>query len=121
MSSILENYDPLDDFPTDEQLETIEHWDVNDIEGCLRYIGSLWHTCGRWKEGNGFFVFATGGWSGNEALLGALKASDIWPIILWDSLYIPGGLLIIAVSKKAKIQLDKVMEKLTKWAWRRVE
>ena len=108
-------------YPTDEQLDKIKNWDINDIEGCLRYIGSLWHICGRWQEGNGFFVFATGGWSGNESLLGALKESMIWPIILWDSLYLPGGLLIIAVSTKAKEQLDKLIDKITRWAWKKVK
>ena len=117
----LVNYDPLAEYPTDEQLDIIKNWDVEDIEGCLRYVGSLWHRNGRWKAGNGFFVFATGGWSGNEALLGALEESEIWPIIFWDSLYLPGGLLIVAVSEKAKKQLDKVMEKLTKWAWKKVK
>ena len=105
----------------EEYLKKIKNWDINDVEGCLRYMGKLWNICGRWQEGNGFFVFVTGGWSENEYLLRALEESDIWSVIHWDSLYLPGGLLIIAVSDEAKRQLEKLEDKITKWAWKKVK
>ena len=108
-------------YPTDEQLDSIKKWDFNDGEGCLRYIKDLWNThYGRCGEGNGFFVFATGGWSGNEALLSALEESLVWSVINWDSLYLSGGLLIIAINDKASKQLEKLKDKITKWAWKKV-
>ena len=110
-------------YPTDEQLNKRREWEnIEDITELLKYIKDLWNThYGRCGEGNGFFVFATGGWSGNEALLNALEKSDIWPFICWDSLYLPGGLLIIAVSTKAKKRLEKLRDKITKWAWKKVK
>mgnify|MGYP000689841837 CR=1 FL=1 len=108
-------------YPTNEQLDRIKNWDYNDIEGCLRYIKDLWNThYGRCGEGNGFFVFATGGWSGNEALLSALEKSLVWSFIYSDTLYLHGGLLIVAINIKAREQLCKLEDKITKWAWKRV-
>ena len=109
-------------YPTDEQLDRIKNWDFNDVEGCLRYIKDLWNIhYGRCGEGNGFFVFTTGGWSGNEALLSALEESLVWSVIHWDSLYLSGGLLIIAINDKASKQLEKLKDKIKKWAWKKVK
>jgi len=108
-------------YPTEEELERIESWDPQDVEGCLRFIGELWHWQDWWGEKDGLWVFATGGWSGNESLLHALKRSLVGHVIHGSSLSLPGGLLIIATGKKARKKLELVFDKIRGWAWSHVE
>lgn len=89
-----EEYQDEDGYPTEAALQRIEHWDVKDPMGCFEFIKSLW----RWENGFEFRTetpaeyvnnsytkrpdatwarLATGGWSGNEALIRALDRSVI--------------------------------------------
>ena|ERR1035437_9177072 len=60
-------------YPTDETLQVIEKWEATDWPGLMDYLHEAWHDNGRFSLQNGHLELATGGWSGNEEILGALK------------------------------------------------
>jgi hypothetical protein len=80
-----------DRYPTDETLDRIERWpvqNVDDVRKCLDFVIDSWdnHYGGvsrtlsatemsmvHAQKGEKFIRFATGGWSGNEALIAALQ------------------------------------------------
>lgn len=78
------------EYPEDEDLDKIESWDVvKDTQGLIDFIKSLW----RWEEP--YFQFEkddrewrlelhTGGWSGNEELVGALKTNSMFWLLYWQ-------------------------------------
>ena len=62
------------EYPTDEDLERIKKWPFDDLDAGLEFVQSIW----RWPDfgiakGNGVLYLATGGWSGNEHIIGAMK------------------------------------------------
>lgn len=86
-----------DGYPTDETLTTIEQWPATDPAGCLQYVRAAWnwpdHVTEQLKPGEHLIIqppkntrhlrFVTGGWSGNESLLGALEANRIITMLTW--------------------------------------
>ena len=74
-----------DNYPTEEALERIRKWDVipdGERERCLDWIGAnCWHfTEWGWrKDEHGVYQISTGGWSGNEETLGAMREN----FLLW--------------------------------------
>jgi hypothetical protein len=102
---------------TEEAYEIIKNWSYRDIEGLMRMLVSFWRV-GRAKETRpGLWVFSTCGLYENEVLLRALKENFVWSIIGWDSLEFPGGFLVIATSKSAKKELEKIKQQIVEWAW----
>jgi hypothetical protein len=103
----------------DRILEVIESWPIEFAEHLPEQLLKLWDKdIGRAEEtAPGLFVFATGGWSENEKILGAVEQSEAWIVLEGNSLYLPGGLQIIATSDKARAKLDKLMDKICDWAW----
>jgi hypothetical protein len=76
------------EYPTDEQLATLEHWPVGDPYGWLDYAWSLW-----WNREWGWPKLAepgiicdvsTGGWSGNESIVDAMGKSILWAVT-WET------------------------------------
>lgn len=81
-----------DGYPTDEALEHIKAWTVNtfqDAADAMDYAGQLWYYPNAWKVDEAFidpdcpndapkrqYVFSTGGWSGNESVVAAIKANE---------------------------------------------
>lgn len=78
-----------DGYPTEAALERIRQWPTEDPHGRLDFVASIWHwpdwgvsaelkPCEREivhaEEGQKFLRLATGGWSGNEDIIGALKS-----------------------------------------------
>lgn len=74
-----------DGYPTDATLTRIAAWPYTDMKGLAEYVRHLWHwpTYAR-KRGNRY-IFATGGWSGNEALIGALEQNLMFWAMSWES------------------------------------
>jgi len=81
-----------DGYPTEDALAIIENWDFMDVKGWFEFIEGVWWMpgCG-WKEDgapNDFFndenvwryEIATGGWSGCEDIIGAMRKSLLWSI-----------------------------------------
>lgn len=99
---------------SDDTLECIEHAQVESDEECrqlLDLVCRLWH----WSDyaqhlGDGKYHFYTGGWSDNEALLGALKRN----LRVWiRSKYIhDGARCIYAVGDKAKAEMKALVDDL---------
>ncbi|RPI54319.1 MAG: hypothetical protein EHM49_03285 [Deltaproteobacteria bacterium] len=85
-----------DGYPTDKELKRIEKWDCikGSVMDLLEYIESMWH----WPEW-GFvkrngrtqcfrkkcikLELHTGGWSGNESIIWALKANRMFWRLYW--------------------------------------
>lgn len=96
-----------DGYPTEEALERIRNWDFADRKELLDFICELWHWDDyaerkEWKRGSNecchfkgpgsfyeregyVYIFSTGGWSGNESLINALKENKIiWRKVFWS-------------------------------------
>ena len=68
-----------DEYPTDEELERIVNWPYTDVDAGLEYCVSLWHWPKSIQREDGALYLATGGWSGNEAIIGAMRKNiGLW-------------------------------------------
>ena len=73
-----------DGYPSDETLEAITNWNGDDYEGLARFA------CDAWNNDYGLFVYeeahlklVTGGWSGNESVISAMRANLVWWMLFW--------------------------------------
>jgi hypothetical protein len=75
-------------YPSEDTLHTIRTWPADDAASCLEYVRRAWSDYGSVRDTlsigersvlgadrGRFLRFATGGWSGNEDLIGALDAN----------------------------------------------
>ena len=80
-----------DGYPTEEELEKIRTWShpKYDYTGLLDYVGSHW-----WypeyfhkepTKAGAQYKISTGGWSGNEELIGALQENLVFWGLCWVS------------------------------------
>jgi len=106
-----------DKIPVEEAYEIIKNWSYSDIEGLMKMLVSFWKADRAKETRPGLWVFSTGGLYENEVLLHALKKNFAWNIIVWDSLELPGGFLVVATSKSAKNELEKKKQQIVEWAW----
>ena len=68
-----------DGYPSDETIEAIEKWPVNDFVNCLKFAEKAYQKhYGVWKKQDGWIKIATGGWSGNESIVYALQNQIYW-------------------------------------------
>lgn len=83
-----------DGCPTDEALNKISQWDYNDLGGWMDFIHSLWHMKTMvWHSEHKFdedwdhwyteYRASTGGWSGNESIIEAMKQNKL----LWHTIW----------------------------------
>ena len=110
-------------YPTDETLEIIEKWSINELkdqplmelsEGLLRYMQAAWNQdMGEAKEmGKGIFVFYDGGWSGNESVMSAFMNNFIMRSVV-ERIKSNFTVDILAVqTKKNKEIMDEIRNKL---------
>ena len=100
-----------DGYPTDETVTRIEEWpvqNVDDVRKCLDFVVESWDTqygavsrtlsatemsIVHAQKGEKFIRFATGGWSGNEALINALRRNQMIHGLAWVAT-VRGGLHI---------------------------
>lgn len=74
----------MSDYPTEEQLERLKTWDLNDPRGWLEYAQSLWsYQEWGWPELEG--IVSTGGWSGNEEIIDAMQEAHMG--LLWHQVW----------------------------------
>lgn len=112
-----------DGYPTEETLDTIRSFGVEkDPLEALRFLAEAWH----WPEfvgerEDGLYIFATGGWSGNESLICALHESSLWRVRMWMTLELAGGLFIIPFNKAGEKKLAELLSFITSWAWGKEE
>ena len=85
-----------DGYPTEEALNTIKTWNRGDRQ-LFEYIQDLW-----WPGEWGFTVdgdeyrLATGGWSGNEDIIGAMQDNFMFWMRCWMESH-RGGLYVFRV------------------------
>lgn len=74
-------------YPTDEALLFIESYDLKNrgVEDLLNFIGEIWYfeDWGFIRDGNKLELH-TGGWSGNEDIIRALRPTFFWTFC-WES------------------------------------
>ncbi len=86
-----------DGYPTDDELKKLEEWDgVKDPFGLIDFLEEIWNWpewCITKKKGRtGIFrkpclrfYLSTGGWSGNESIIGVLQKNFFWQIFWVNS------------------------------------
>ena len=90
-----------DGYPTDEALRMVEEWNItgfDNIPPLLELARSLW----RWPQfffyEDGCWYVSTGGWSGNEDVIAALKKNTMFWLLCWKQ-STRGGHYVFDVSK----------------------
>lgn len=96
------------DYPSEAAIAKIENWPYEDVAGCLDFVASIWHwpdigvsrdisahEAGvlRAEPGERYLRLATGGWSGNEEIIAALRTNTMISAMAWQ-LTARGGLHI---------------------------
>lgn len=89
-------------YPEEHELKKIEEWDYHDFRGLMEYVEELWKYAdyGYWKRGRKYYRISTGGWSGNESIIYALKQNRMFWACCWVSSK-RGGHYIFEISKEA--------------------
>lgn len=87
-----------DGYPTEEELNQIRDWSIEDFSGMMRFIKELWaYTDWGWHESNEadwlrkervnrVYRISTAGWSGNEDIISAMQENTmVWFLNWWQS------------------------------------
>lgn len=79
-----------DGYPTEEELVEIEKWPglnkASDYKGLMARVKELWHYPDRFVEKeNDIYYLSTGGWSGNESIIHALRDNYLFWAMCWLS------------------------------------
>jgi len=76
----------MSDYPSEESLKLIKEWDIvkQGIKPLVALVMDIWH----WEDyrtlkGNKLQLH-TGGWSGNEDIIIALKNNWMWWSVCWE-------------------------------------
>ena len=81
----------MSEYPTESELKKIRNWE-GDLLDLAHYVISLWSYPDRAKlyKGKDFFgksikklYLSTGGWSGNEGIMGALQRNFMFWSLCW--------------------------------------
>ena len=103
-----------DGYPSEATLHALETWDWRDLGGALDFLYAAWvaqhgeatgevtaHEAAvirAYKEAR-YLRLATGGWSGNEDLIGAFQCNHMAWIICWR-MSAAGGLFILQYPER---------------------
>ena len=97
-------------YPTEEELEKIEKWEVNSIEDYrefMYYIHNIWEFSDwGWSTEKDIYFISTGGWSGNEDIIASMKHNRMFWIMYWYQSK-RGGHYIFAPSS---LESDDIIE-----------
>lgn len=84
-----------DGYPSEATLDEIKEWDCKDFDSLIRFVKKAWSYpdralyIGKFKSFNNLidydhvWYFSTGGWSGNESLIGALQENMLFWTVCW--------------------------------------
>jgi len=72
-------------YPTDEELDKIEKWPQDDLPNLIEYVRVRWTYDDYFQENEKEYRMITGGWSGNEDLIMALKENFAFWHLYWYS------------------------------------
>ena len=74
-------------YPTEEDLKKIEDWELksfSDLEEFLAFIKSIWWLPDwGWRQTQRRLYLSTGGWSGNESIISAMKKQFVFWMMHW--------------------------------------
>ena len=78
------------DYPTDEEVAQVKQWEFTTPESFVEFmafvksIGNYWPTDSfGWQQDGRKFSVSTGGWSGNEEILGAMQENWTFWAVCW--------------------------------------
>lgn len=82
------------DYPTDAALERIKGWDISkqeDISALWEFVRGLWIyedriapcASGEWPFDDCDWYASTGGWSGHEDVIDALRSNHMFWLLCW--------------------------------------
>lgn len=76
-----------DGYPTEETEKEIREWDFHDFAGLMQFVQRAWHYGAEYFKPTTEHMWevSTGGWSGNESLIAAMKANTIFWALCWVS------------------------------------
>jgi len=84
----------MGDYPSEAELVRIKEWPYEDPDGWFTFIrGCWWHDDWGWNQEDvpdGYdrpvrrYRISTGGWSGNEDIIGAMMENILWNLT-WQS------------------------------------
>jgi len=72
-----------DGYPTEETLRAIREWSHRDMRGLMEFVCGAWEYPDYAKLTEGCMELVTGGWSGNESLIGALQENRMFWMMCW--------------------------------------
>ena len=75
----------MNEYPTEEELKKIAKWPASDFKGLMTYVLNLWEyaDCGYWTKVGNKYSISTGGWSGNEEIIGAMRENIMFWATCW--------------------------------------
>lgn len=77
------------EYPSDSDLERIEKWDCKsfaDLAPLIEFVYDRWNEhYGDAKREGRILTLVTGGWSGNESIVGAMRANYVFWSVCWVS------------------------------------
>lgn len=77
------------DYPSDDDLKRLREWDAADADGWFAFakeVGNYWPDDQYWDEVDGRYYISTGGWSGNEDIIAAMRENFVLWHMWWESL-----------------------------------
>jgi hypothetical protein len=92
-----------DGYPTESTLDRIKEWDHGDSAGLIEYVGKAWSYPERWQVKGRTLRASTGGWSGNEELIGTMQQNFMFWSMCWESSR-RGGHYVFRLPPKQKKQ-----------------
>ena len=78
-------------YPDNQDLKTIQEWYCGDLAGLMDYVKERWKYPENWEEleltteNKIIYKISTGGWSGNEDLIEALRQNYMFWVHCWVS------------------------------------
>lgn len=93
----------MDPYPRDDELKKITEWQIvafdRDIRALMDYVQNLWMYDDYFIRRGRTYTLHTGGWSGNEDLVGAMQHNLIFWTLCWVSSR-RGGHYVFQLPKK---------------------
>ena len=79
----------LNGYPEDHELDKLKTWKIEcvlDLHLVMQYVRDRWDADkGYFSKGYKYYRLSTGGWSGNESLIYALRANPMFWAMFWFS------------------------------------
>jgi len=72
-----------DAYPTEDTLDAIRQWPHEDIPGLVAFVRKAWEYEDYTKLSGRHLELHTGGWSGNESLIEALRDNTMFWGLCW--------------------------------------